>query len=71
MKFLAQHHLCDKKNREKFQGQKIHKKKSYLKSTNIGRFCGKFFTAANFDSLSKVEIFFVCHEILCTKTCLC
>jgi hypothetical protein len=39
-------------------------KKSYLKSTKIGSCCGKFFIAANFDSLSTIEFF---HEILGTK----
>jgi hypothetical protein len=50
MNVLAQHDIYDKNNHAKFQGQKIHRKKLF-KSTNIGSCCGKFSTAANFDSL--------------------
>jgi hypothetical protein len=71
MEILKQHDFYDKNNHAKFQGQKIHEKKSYLESTNIGSCCGKFITAANFDNLSKIELFFVCHEILGNKTSLC
>ena len=45
-------------------------KKSYSKSINIGS-CGNVFTATNFDSLPKIELFFFCHEILGIKTSLC
>jgi hypothetical protein len=47
------------------------RKKIYSKSTNIGSCCGKFFTAANFDSLSEIELFFFFHEIFGKKTSLC
>jgi hypothetical protein len=67
MKFLAQHDLHDKKKSCKISRPKDSPKQSYLKSTNIGSCCGKFFTAANFDSLSKIELFFIFHEIFGKK----
>jgi hypothetical protein len=71
MEFLAQHDLYDKKKSCQISSPKDSPKKRYLKSTTIGSCCGKFLTAANFDSLSKNEIFFFCHEIIGTKTYLC
>jgi hypothetical protein len=70
MKFLAQHGLYDKKKSRQISRPKDLPKQSYLKSSNIGSCCGKFFTAANFDSLSKIE-YFLFHEIFGTKTSLC
>jgi hypothetical protein len=58
MKFLGQHGLYDKKKSCQISRPKNSSMKSCLKATNIGSCCGKFFTAANFDSLSKIDFFF-------------
>jgi len=54
MEFLSQHHLYVNYTCTKFQGQKIHQKKGYSKSTNMCS-CEIFFIVANFDSLPRIE----------------
>jgi len=66
MKFLKQHDLYDNNNHAKFQGQKIHGKK-VIQNLPTLVVVVESFSLLPIDNLSKIELFFVCHEILGKK----
>jgi hypothetical protein len=63
MKFLGQCDLYDEKIMPHFKAKRFTQKNLFKRQPTLES-CGKFFTATNFDCLSKIESFIVFHELL-------
>ena len=70
LKFWGQHHLYVDNIHTKFQVQRTHKTKDIEDQLPWGS-CEKRVTAANFDTLPRIEEIFFSHEIFGVKTPLC